>query len=121
MATKRRQLRIVVEEPDAVPVAKDEADAWWRYRLPPPGHLGKHTIDEPRADAAPVDDQFTTPQSKQPWPSTLKPPSLVAAAAAASLVNSISPPTGKRSAESADLEPRQYAAKFVKAAHRPLP
>jgi hypothetical protein len=47
-----RHLRIVVDEPDGQPSPKDSSsstdeEAWWVYRLPPPGHLGAHAVPIP--------------------------------------------------------------------------
>ncbi|EQC42421.1 hypothetical protein SDRG_00156 [Saprolegnia diclina VS20] len=138
---KTRQLRIVVDEPDVAPTPKATADEWWRYSLPPPGHLGKHTIDEPRqcpllatttsttATAATSRstlgysehaDQFTTPPSKShalllPRGTT---PLLAAKRALfqSATTATISPPTAKRSAEATDLDARPRA-KYAKASH----
>ncbi|KDO29882.1 hypothetical protein SPRG_04949 [Saprolegnia parasitica CBS 223.65] len=143
MSKSRKSLRIVVDEPDVAPTPKATADEWWRYSLPPPGHLGKHTIDEPRqcpllatststnpnsssstsrstSSYSEHADQFTTPQSKShalllPRGTT---PLLAAKRALfqSATTATISPPTTKRSAETADLDARPRA-KYAKASH----
>ncbi|CAK4675466.1 hypothetical protein LEN26_006394 [Aphanomyces euteiches] len=73
----RVDLRIVVDEsdgeakPTATSVADHTDDAWWLagYRLPPPGHLGAHSVpvvlnSSDKASSAgsqPTDDLFRTP------------------------------------------------------------